>query len=1844
MTFLGSLFLSFMILRPCLTTASFSPCDIREKNLLEKITRYGYDDVLTLNKRELKQAFKENELRQNPGQHLQKQDPDQTIADIINPLKVYLNSDWDNLYVDLPLMTPEHYLKDVRDPLWRSETLSENENLKALHRLTQGLKTINSLLKPESSLKTPVQNLYLFYKKYLEGLKDTPAKSEKRAHYLQTKYVVQGTDFLPRRISKTWVYKTLGLSLKTGLPLEKTTEGAHSVYCHEGIYFKRHSGSGFKPSEEFKVYALYKELNIDIPPTTLLHYAGAIAGEKQKNFIVQASYGIRGQPLYMFLMPKELQKKYMAKNPEPWTDEEQTAIDNHVTNCFETLDHDSFCSQFIGALLTNPTDGKGDNYMAVGDVKTSWKIVPIDNDHVQFAYEKKEKYDQTLPCWTVLYMFSGPLETPLSEALCQYLKDLSPPQIIIKWLKALETQNQNYVRLQKEAQTIINENQDLNTFAQKWSSAWNEDTLTPMSIPISLQKKDVSFLYNRLKELQILSEHNPPLSPKQLLTHFDPAQEHIYQKWRRQTPDTFFEHKDWSQGFEKQKVLSPRKALELFIKQEMLKKPQTPRLKKEFLESLFRYYPQNFETLVKIPNISQTFSIHEMILENLDIQAFKSLYQNQDGFSQIYENPASPCHHLLPLDIAFKNQSHAHIRYLLGKTPEIDEKIAYEFWQMAPLPNILKSTFERVARKYPKLWWKITIDTLFPKDKKGTFFQGCDSGKRHLNPQGYDQVFDAKGKFKRWNTHGRSDVARLSIDGKTVFIKRFPEIPGYEYATYRFMERLGFYGSPISELFLYNQQGKAYPVLISQALDGVDIATQLHEDKTFSFDKHIDPVQTANLIVTSFLLNFEDAKEDNWILVKQPASEHPYKLMAIDTDHVFVPSAIKKKSFFVVKDVLQIKNFLYVLEHMKQAMPQEVVDMILRQDPSTLLFGWFQDLKQREDQQRELFNKYQARIVHHTDPLRKTVFNIPIPPYLPEEINRKLSVGLQRYLQKTPQSIPNYLLGKLDPYVYKHYNQAIKLDLKNSSVHPSLEKFSAICNGLFKNSKKTSTAHETPSTSGSIMKVLRVQAEDIMDIEKIKSILNGPSLALTATENIKSVPLQRWMVDCRHLPAPELTLEQGLAQKDLEVLQIKFAGQKVLPLNKIIEFIENSQQLKILDLTGCDGLNGGPTLPALEKLTVDFCKNLKQLKGNFPNLKWLSAENCDFLSQVQITAPHLRKIKLSSRSLKTLEITSEALERIRYNEKSLSPSEAYQDFFKRNHAAPKLKLHVPSLDLSNCDLILKDLSFLAKNHPNLRVLNLDNNNLDDDAAKVLGTGNLKNLTSLDLRCNRIGHEGAKAIAESQTLKNLISLSLSSNRIGEDGAISLSNSKNLLNLTSLDFSDNDIGDEGVMALANSKYLTNLTSLNLESNRIEEYSAMALAESAYITKLISLSLSSNRIGEDGAISLSNSKNLSDLTSLDFSNNNIGDEGAMALANSKYLTNLTSLNLESNRIKEGGAMALANSKYLTNLTSLNLESNRIEEYGAMAMAESAYITKLTSLSLSFNRIGEDGAIALSNSKNLSDLTSLDFSNNNIGDEGAIALAESAYITKLTSLSLSFNRIGEDGAISLAESAYITKLTSLSLSFNRIGEDGAIALSNSKYLSDLTSLDFSNNNIGDEGAMALANSKYLTNLTSLNLESNRIKEGGAMALANSKYLTNLTSLNLKSNGTEEYEAMALAESAYITKLTSLSLSSNRIGDEGAMALANSKYLTNLTSLNLGGNKIGHEGAKAIAGSPTLSLTSLDLANNRIEDEGVKAIATSQTLKNLTSLHLERNVIGSEGELVLENMKRKNPQLKISY
>ena len=156
------------------------------------------------------------------------------------------------------------------------------------------------------------------------------------------------------------------------------------------------------------------------------------------------------------------------------------------------------------------------------------------------------------------------------------------------------------------------------------------------------------------------------------------------------------------------------------------------------------------------------------------------------------------------------------------------------------------------------------------------------------------------------------------------------------------------------------------------------------------------------------------------------------------------------------------------------------------------------------------------------------------------------------------------------------------------------------------------------------------------------------------------------------------------------------------------------------------------------------------------------------------------------------------------------------------------------------------------------------------------------LTSLDLRSNIIGDDGAKAIVEALKVNAVLTkLNLFDNNIGDDGAKAIAEALKVNEvLNNLDLRRNSIGADGARAIAEAlKVNSVLTTLYMSGNSIGGDGAKAIAEALKVNPVLTiLVLGGNSIGDDGAEAIAEALKVNPvLTNLNLYNNQIGDEGA-------------------------------------------------------------------------------------------------------------------------------------------------------------------------------------------------------------------------------------------------------------------------------------------------------------------------------------------------------------------------------
>uniref|UniRef100_A0A8C2DEG3 Uncharacterized protein n=1 Tax=Cyprinus carpio TaxID=7962 RepID=A0A8C2DEG3_CYPCA len=214
--------------------------------------------------------------------------------------------------------------------------------------------------------------------------------------------------------------------------------------------------------------------------------------------------------------------------------------------------------------------------------------------------------------------------------------------------------------------------------------------------------------------------------------------------------------------------------------------------------------------------------------------------------------------------------------------------------------------------------------------------------------------------------------------------------------------------------------------------------------------------------------------------------------------------------------------------------------------------------------------------------------------------------------------------------------------------------------------------------------------------------------------------------------------------------------------------------------------------------------------------------------------------------------------------------------------------------LNDCGLTDKSCPALASvlgSDTSLKVLNMNNNNLQDSGVKLLCTG-LKNINC-----------------------KLEILSLKNNCITEGGChvLAAALNSNPSNLTELDLSENKLGNPGMKIILTlfENVQCRLEKLNLKNNCITEGGChvLAAALNSNPSNLTELDLSENKLGNPGMkIILTLFENVQcRLEKLKLNCISITDEGCAALA-SAFNSNLRELDLSRNQIGDSGVAEIS------------------------------------------------------------------------------------------------------------------------------------------------------------------------------------------------------------------------------------------------------------------------------------------------------------------------------------------------
>jgi len=189
--------------------------------------------------------------------------------------------------------------------------------------------------------------------------------------------------------------------------------------------------------------------------------------EKKRNFLIQASLGIRGEELHTFL-----------------TENSSMALGAQICPY-------NYSAMVVLALILRTNDGRADNYMLEeGDVGKR-EIVGIDNDGILSAPVTKvrEEYHM-IALRSTLLLFPELMSAPFDRNFVKDFTSLNLEKKFISYLRELEKYN-------------------LNLEPFRSSHILSEADIGSLSLPVQLSFESFSSLYTSAKTLQAFLRENP---------------------------------------------------------------------------------------------------------------------------------------------------------------------------------------------------------------------------------------------------------------------------------------------------------------------------------------------------------------------------------------------------------------------------------------------------------------------------------------------------------------------------------------------------------------------------------------------------------------------------------------------------------------------------------------------------------------------------------------------------------------------------------------------------------------------------------------------------------------------------------------------------------------------------------------------------------------------------------------------------------------------------------------------------------------------------------------------------------------------------------------------------------------------------------------------------------------------------------------------------------------------------------------------------------------------------------------------------------------------------------------
>ncbi len=527
--------------------------------------------------------------------------------------------------------------------------------------------------------------------------------------------------------------------------------------------------------------------------------------------------------------------------------------------------------------------------------------------------------------------------------------------------------------------------------------------------------------------------------------------------------------------------------------------------------------------------------------------------------------------------------------------------------------------------------------------------ESINLGRRLLKPQIQAQLFSQTGEFEDNAIHGTRKVtlAILPINQrrKRIYFKLNPEFPGIQTAAIAFCELLIGEGTDNSELIKFTDaNGKSFPVLASDSMGDVDLATTFKYsgiETTLNILDTISPMLFSRLFLLSLLITNEDAKPDNIILTNG-------NLFLIDNDRCFFPSVVLEKDMLGREvTTLQMKNFLFCMNQMNQAIDQEVREEFLSLNSQELLKKWLYRLEAVNQLYFGLFGIEKIEELYQEDKRNPVIIPIAFPTEIAEIIFAKFN-NIRQLLQLDQPITHLQILTRVESKAGREYER-----LHNSPLYPNtFKRWQVIQKEHYQIDQQGRTQSRMVTKTLAAKSLVIRKKQDLRALMSDRAYPTSPAFAydylLTNLFNIgdiveelkqgKTEKFNQLMTNkFKAEVINRIRFNQAITQtnqaiifnlaSEVEFTEIDFSNATTLTDESLVKILRNSgDNLRNIKLNNCSNIT--------EKTLVNiaaYCLNVEEIEmSNLPNLEEIKRTTTNFIGQKTVIFPNLRRIDLSN--------------------------------------------------------------------------------------------------------------------------------------------------------------------------------------------------------------------------------------------------------------------------------------------------------------------------------------------------------------------------------------------------------------------------------------------------------------------------------------------------------------------------------------------------------------------------------------------------------------------------------------